>query len=434
MGNNNTVGEHLIEEENDVEQARVRGGGENEQNALKKAGMIVIKKIWGERICLLLTTIAVIFNFQFKEWVVSYDPEPWEDCVHKLEIYWATQPKEFSVNALSAIATIDEQVWIVGQIADFIQWRQRLHSSFASLPHFYSLYLLELKGALKKRLVELKLIRPNIEAVFDRIKVFSLCWTGLTPKFGLKLEGTEDRYLPAYALKDRNLKKFFCQERPETTEKTVNFWCGIEALPTVKKNDEQPPEKPMPVQMPLAADFAGGFGGTRFKVNKREVIRGNVEIEDNPSGEQIQAGPMGNVGLFEGRSTREQKDEEQKGSGGYHKTAFTLSTRKMEQKRGPKLSQWREAQKQSEKEAKQARLYERLRMRKEKELKKEMLKKLREETKKARVEIHGGETVVGIFFTKNSLTESESPRSPSPTDRLSPSYAATHMMARGVSF
>ncbi|KAL3104558.1 hypothetical protein niasHT_014557 [Heterodera trifolii] len=411
MGNNNTVGEHLIEEENDVEQARVRGGGENEQNALKKAGMIVIKKIWGERICLLLTTIAVIFNFQFKEWVVSYDPEPWEDCVHKLEIYWATQPKEFSVNALSAIATIDEQVWIVGQIADFIQWRQRLHSSFASLPHFYSLYLLELKGALKKRLVELKLIRPNIEAVFDR--VFSLCWTGLTPKFGLKLEGTEDRYLPAYALKDRNLKKFFCQERPETTEKTVNFWCGIEALPTVKKNDEQPPEKPMPVQMPLAADFAGGFGGTRFKITPVEnrYKRGRWEMLDYSKGDQHAS-----------KRTRSRR------------AAFTLSTRKMEQKRGPKLSQWREAQKQSEKEAKQARLYERLRMRKEKELKKEMLKKLREETKKARVEIHGGETVVGIFFTKNSLTESESPRSPSPTDRLSPSYAATHMMARGVSF
>ncbi|KAL3072615.1 hypothetical protein niasHS_017589 [Heterodera schachtii] len=250
---------------------------------------------------------------EFSEWLVNYDPEPWEDCIHKLDIYCATQPKEFSVKILNAIATIDEILDKYGSLDQLaisfnggkdctlllhlfricvtkkFGKEKRIEGFFVEGDEFceliafvrnispnYSLDLLELKGALKKGLAELKVVRPNIEAVlmgsratdprgrFMKSKcewtdqgwpsflrvcplldwTYTEVWkflrdmsipychlydmgytslgecstTGKNP--ALKVEGTEDRYLPAYALKDGNLERAFRQERPETTEKS----------------------------------------------------------------------------------------------------------------------------------------------------------------------------------------------------------------------
>uniref|UniRef100_A0A914IER4 FAD synthase n=1 Tax=Globodera rostochiensis TaxID=31243 RepID=A0A914IER4_GLORO len=245
---------------------------------------------------------------EFAEWLVNYDPEPWEDCVQKLDAYCATQTNELASKILDALATIDailDKYGALGQVAISFNGgkdctlllhlfricvvkkfgkEKRIEGFFVEGDEFpeliafvrkissgYSLEVLELNGSLKKGLAELNTVRPNIVAVlmgsratdpkgkFMKSKCewtdegwptfLRVCplldWTyadiwktirdlsipychlydegysslgecSTTAKNpALKVQGTENRYLPAYSLVDENLERAFRQERPE---------------------------------------------------------------------------------------------------------------------------------------------------------------------------------------------------------------------------
>uniref|UniRef100_A0A914IDV0 FAD synthase n=1 Tax=Globodera rostochiensis TaxID=31243 RepID=A0A914IDV0_GLORO len=221
---------------------------------------------------------------EFAEWLVNYDPEPWEDCVQKLDAYCATQTNELASKILDALATIDAILDKYGFLHFSEHWEKRIEGFFVEGDEFpeliafvrkissgYSLEVLELNGSLKKGLAELNTVRPNIVAVlmgsratdpkgkFMKSKCewtdegwptfLRVCplldWTyadiwktirdlsipychlydegysslgecSTTAKNpALKVQGTENRYLPAYSLVDENLERAFRQERPE---------------------------------------------------------------------------------------------------------------------------------------------------------------------------------------------------------------------------